>query len=176
MIAGRSSSVAGALLVLALSGCGGRRAAGPSTERAEQMSVVPRTRDSARIVDEAALPDPGRVALRYALAARSWTPSSYQAKHRRQVQLSSGDLRRSLEDIAPTRAQIAGYRADRARLDARVLAVTGEHRSSTQATYTITLDERSIAVGRTERQRATYLVELRHDSGRWLVATFTAQS
>lgn len=174
MIAGRSSSVAGALLVLALSGCG-PRAAGPSTERAEQMSAVPRTRDPARIVDKAALPDPARVALRYSLAARSWTPSRYQAKHRRQVQLSSGDLRRALEGIAPTRAQIAGYRADRARLDARVLAVTGERRSSTQATYVIALDESSTAGGRTERQRATYLVELRRDSGRWLVATFTAQ-
>lgn len=76
MIAGRSSSVAGAFLVLALSGCGGPRAAGTSTERAEQTRVVPRTTAAARLVDEAALPDPGRVALRYALAARSWTPSS----------------------------------------------------------------------------------------------------
>lgn len=175
MIAGPTIALAAVLLALGLTGCGGPRPAGPSTQRDEPTSVVPQPRIARHAVDEAALPEPGSIALRYALAARSWTASSYRAQHRRQVRLAGGELRRALEDAAPTRRQIAGYRADHARLEARALAVSGGLRSSTQAEYRITLDERSTAAGRMARQRATYLTELHRRSGRWLVVTFTAE-
>ncbi|HWC25134.1 MAG TPA: hypothetical protein VG474_01000 [Solirubrobacteraceae bacterium] len=162
------------VLLLALAGCG-PRAAGPSSQRAEQPTTVSEAEPAVAGVDEGALPAAGRAALRYALAARTWTASSREAQHRRQLALSAGPLRRGLQQAAPTREQLARYRADDAEATATPIAVTSLLESATQARFTVLLDERSSAAEQTAEQRAGYLVELRRHNGRWLVSAFTIQ-
>lgn len=165
----------GVVLLLARAGCAGPRAAGPSAERDDQATGPTQRQSAAPAVDEIALPAAGRVALRYAVAARSWTPATYRAQHREQLRLSSGSLRRALEQAPPTGEQIAVYRADDARLEATALAATRLLQTRTQARYRLVLDERSVAAGQTAQERATYLLELQRRSGHWLVAAFTVE-
>ena len=170
----RAAVFIGCALMIALTGCG-PRAAGPSTQRAEPSPTADEPTRAVAGPDEESLTPAGRVALRYALAARSWTPATYEAQHRRQLALSRGPLRRELQRAAPTRRQLAGYRADDATAAATAIAVTGLLDAATQARYAVVLDERSSAGGHTVRQRARYLVELRRDPGGWLVTAFTIQ-
>ena len=169
----REASVV-AVLTIALTSCGGPRSAGPSAD-ADHQTTGPTQTLPASALDETALPAAGRVALRYTLAARSWTASTYRAKYGRRLLLSAGPLRRALEQTRPTRKQIASYRAEDARLDANPLEATRLLGSPTQTRYRIALVERSRAAGEVVRQRATYLVELRRLRGRWFVARFTVE-
>lgn len=176
MTTGRAAScTVGAILLFALAGCGGPRAAGPSAERDEQASSLTQPQSTARAFDENALPASGRVALGYTMAARSWTPVNYRAQQRQRLRLSTGSLRRALEGAPPTRGQIAAYHADDARLEATALAAISLLQTTTQARYRLTLDERSVAAGQTIQQRVTYLLELQRRGGRWLVAAFTIE-
>ena len=173
----RRAALIGAVALLALAGCGSR-SAGPSAERADQPTSTTQTQPAAATVldlDRTALPAAGRVAVRYASAARSWTPTNYRTQYRRQLHLSSGSLRRALLDAAPTREQFAAYRADSTRLDATVVAATGLVESSTQARYELVLDERSAAAGQTVHQRAAYVIELQRSGGAWRVTAFSVQ-
>ena len=162
-------------IVLLASGCGGPRAAGPATERPTQTSTTMRSEPDPPTVDAGALRAPGRLALRYAVAARSWTPDTYRAQYRRQLLLSTGTLRSALKRAPPTRDQLAGDRADKAHVKATAVSATSLLESATQARYTLMLDESSVAAGQTVRARATYVVELRRAGGRWLVTAFTIQ-
>ena len=167
----------GAVAVLALAGCG-PRSAGPSSQRDDEPTSPTLAQPAAATVldiDPAALTLPGRVAMRYAIAARSWTPNSYRAQHRRQLRLSTGSLRSALEDAAPTREQLAAYRAANARMDATVVAASRLVKSPTQACYELVLDERSAAAGQTVHQRTAYIVELQQRSGAWRVTAFSVQ-
>lgn len=162
-------------LLFTLAGCGGPRPAGPSAERDDPLALPKQPRPASPAVDATSLPAAGRVALRYTMAARSWTPANYRAQHRRQLDLSTGPLHRALQQAAPTRAQTAAYRADGARLEATLVAAAGLLQAPTQARYRFALDERSVAADETVRQRASYLVELRRHRGRWSVTAFTVE-
>jgi len=164
----------GAVLLLALTGCG-PRAAGPSADGDKHPRSTTQAAPTAGDVDERALPAAGRAALQYTLAARSWTASSYRAHYREQLALSTGSLRRALQQAPPTREQLAGYRADDASLEATALSATSLLDSPTQARYRLVLDERSVAAGQTVQEHATYLIELHHRGGHWLVSAFTVQ-
>jgi len=167
----------GAVALLALGGCG-PRSAGPSSQRDDGPASPTRAQPAAATVldiDPAALPLPGRIAVRYARAARSWTPNSYRAQYRRQLRLSTGSLRSALQDAAPTRKQLAAYRATHARMDATVAVVTRLVEAPTQASYELVLDERSAAAGQIVRQRTAYVVELQQRSGAWRVTAFSVQ-
>lgn len=163
------------IVLLASAGCGGPRAAGPAAERPTQTSTPTRAEPDPPTLEAGALPAPGRVALRYAAAARSWTPETYRAQYRRQLLLSTGTLRSALKRAPPTRAQLAGYRADKAFVEATAISATSLLGSATQARYVLVLDERSVAAGQGVRARSVYLVELRRQGGRWLVTAFTTQ-
>ena len=166
---------AGLTVLLASAGCGGPRAAGPAAERPTQTSTPMRSEPDPPTLEAGALRAPGRLALRYAVAARSWTPDTYRAQYRRQLLLSTGTLRSALKRAPPTRDQLAGYRADKAYVEATAISATSLLESATQARYRLMLDESSVAAGQTVRARATYVVELRWAGGRWLVAAFTIQ-
>jgi hypothetical protein len=167
----------GAVALLALAGCG-PRSAGPSSQRDDEPASPSLAQPAAATVldiDPAALTPPGRVAVRYATAARSWTADSYRAQYRRQLRLSTGPLRSALQDAAPTREQLAAYRADNARTDATVVAASRLVKSPTQARYELVLDERSAAAGQIVHQRTAYVVELQQRSGAWRVTAFSVQ-
>jgi hypothetical protein len=167
----------GAVALIALAGCG-PRSAGPSAERNDQPTSTTQPPAAAATmldVDRRVLPAAGRVAVRYATAARSWSPTTYRAQYRRQLHLSTGSLRSALQDAAPTREQLAAYRADHARQDATVVAVTRLVEWPTQARYELVLDERSAAAGQTVHQRTGYVVELQQRSGAWRVTAFSVQ-
>jgi hypothetical protein len=163
----------GAVALLALTGCG-PRSAGPSADRDDEPTQT--QPPAATVLDIArALPAAGRVAVRYATAARSWTPTTYRAQYRRQLRLSTGPLHSALQDAAPTREQLAAYRADNARQDATVVAASRLVESPTQARYELVLDERSAAAGQTVHQRTAYVLELQRGGGAWRVTSFSVQ-
>ncbi len=164
----------GTVMVLALAGCG-PRSAGPSAERDARTSSTAHPPPTTITVDQHALSAAGRVAVRYALAARSWTPASHRAQHRRQLRLSTGSLRSALQRTAPTREQLAAYRDEGAHVDATVVEATRLLRTPTQSRYAIVLDERSVAAGQDVRERFTYIVELKRRGGAWLVTAFSVQ-
>jgi hypothetical protein len=161
-------------MVLALAGCG-PRSAGPSAERDARTSSTAHPPPTTITVDQHALSAAGRVAVRYALAARSWTPASYRAQHRRQLRLSTGSLRSALQRTAPTREQLAAYRDEVAHVDATLVKVARLLRTPTQSRYAIVLDERSAAAGQNVRERFAYVVELKRRDGAWLVTAFSVQ-
>lgn len=172
----RWAGLTGSIVLLASTGCGGPRAAGPAAERPTQTSTTARSEPDPPTLEPGALRARGRLALRYAEAARSWTPETYRAQYRRQLLLSTGTLRRALMRSPPTRAQLAGYRVDKkAFVETTAISATSLLESATQARYRLMLDESSVAAGQTIRTRATYLVELRREGGRWLVTAFTIQ-
>lgn len=173
MITGRAGRMVCAATLLALTGCG-PRAAGPSAER-DQPAARTTQEPRAGADTGSSLPAAGRVAVRYVLAARSWTPDTYRVQHRWQVLLSTGSLRDELERVAPTRRQIAAYQEERAHVDASLIATTRLLQTPTGARYAIVLDERSVADGQTVRQRGRYLVELQRPKGAWRVAGFSVQ-
>lgn len=163
-----------AVALFALAACG-PRSAGPSAEREDQPTSETRTQPIATTglgVDRSALSDAGRVAVRYASAARSWSPDRYRAQYGEQLRLATGSLRSALRDAAPTPEQLASYRADGAGIDARVVAATRVVESPTQARYRLVLDERSAAAGQTVHERTAYLVELQQGGGAWRVTAF----
>ena len=167
----------GAVALLALPGCG-PRSAGPSSQRDDEPAGPSRAQPAAATVldiDPAARTLPGRIAVRYATVARSWTPDSYRAQYRRQLRLSTGSLRRALHDAAPTREQLAAHRVANARMDATVIAATRLVESPTQASYELVLAERSAAAGQIVHQRTAYTVELQQRSGVWRVTAFSVQ-
>jgi hypothetical protein len=173
----RTALMIGAAALLALPGCG-PRSAGPSSQRGDDWASRSLAQPAAATVldiDLGALPLPGRIAVRYARAARSWTADSYRAQYRRQMRLSTGSLRSALQDAAPTREQLAAYRESNARMDATVVAATRLVESPTQASYELVLDERSAAAGETVQQRTAYIVELQQRSGAWRVTAFSVQ-
>ena len=166
----------GAAALLALPGCG-PRSAGPSSQRDDEpagSSLAQPTAATVLDIDPAALTLPGRIAVRYARAARSWTPDSYRVQYRRQLRLSTGPLR-SAHDAAPRGEQLAEYREANARMDATVVAVTRLVESPTQASYKLVLDERSAAVGQIVHQRTAYVLGLQQRSGAWRVTAFSVQ-
>lgn len=167
----------GAMALLALAGCG-PRSAGPSADHDDEPTGTTQTQPAAATVldiDRRALPAAGRVAVRYATAARSWTPTTYRAQYRRQLHLSTGSLRSALQDAEPTREQLAAYRADKARQDATVVEASRLFKSPTQARYELLLDERSAAAGQTLHQRTAYVIELQRRQGAWRVTSISAQ-
>ena len=167
----------GAIALVAPASCG-PRSTGPSTERDDAPTRTTQTQPDAatfRDIERRALPAAGRAAVRYATAARSWIPATYRAQYRRQLRLSTGSLRSALQDAAPTREQLAAYRADNARQDATVVAASGLVKSATQARYELILDERSAAAGQTVRQRTVYIAELQRRDGAWRVTSFSVQ-
>lgn len=173
----RAALMIGAVALLALAGCG-PRSAGPSSQRDDEATRPTRAQPDAATVldiDPVALTLPGRFAVRYARAARSWTADSYRAQYRRQLRLSTRSLRSALQDAAPTREQLAAYREANARMDATVVAVTRLVESPTQASYELVLDERSAAAGQIVHQRTAYVVELQQRSGAWRVTAFSVQ-
>ena len=161
-------------LMIAFTGCA-PRAADPSAQRGEQSPITDEPAPTVATLDEGSLTAAGRVALRYALAARTWTATTYEAQYRRQLALSGGPLRRELKRAPPTHRQLAGYRTDDATAAATAIAITPLLDTATQARYEVVLEERSSASGQTVGQRARYLVELRRDPGGWLVTAFTIQ-
>lgn len=169
----RSSLVLGAAVLITLPGCG-PRSAGPSAEDDDDRATTPKQAPPvAATIDRGALPQAGRIAVRYAVAARSWTPANYRAQHRLQLRLATGPLRRALEQATPTREQLAAYRADGARVTAIVDDAVKVLQTATQARYEIVLDERSTAAEEEVQERVTYIVELLRRDGAWRVAGFT---
>jgi len=164
----------GAFVLLVLAGCG-PRSAGPSADHDHRETSTTQPPPTTMTVDQNALSAAGRVAVRYAVAARSWTPASYRAQHRRQLRLSTGSLRRALQRAAPTREQLAAYRDEGAHVDATVVEATRLLQTATQSRYAIVLDERSAAAGQNLRERLTYIVELQRRGGVWLVTAFSVQ-
>ena len=164
----------GTVMVLALAGCG-PRSAGPSAERDARTSSTAHPPPTTITVDQHALSAAGRVAVRYALAARSWTPASYRAQHRRQLRLSTGSLRSARQRSAPTHEQLAAYRDEGAHVDATVVEATRLLQARTQSRYAIALDERSTAAGQNVRERFAYIVELKRRDDAWLVTAFSVQ-
>jgi len=156
---------------LALGGCG-PRSAGPSAERHDRATSTTQPKPAAAS-DQNALAAAGRVAVRYALAARSWTPASYRAQYRRQLRLSTGSLRAAVHRGAPTRDQLAAYDEDGAQVEATAVAASRLLQTTTQSRYVIVLDERSVAASQTGRGRFTYLVELQRRGDAWLVTAFS---
>lgn len=161
---------ASAVLLLMLAGCGAR-AAGPSAGHGDLESGT-QQRPSTTVDPSAATPS-GRVATRFALATRSWTPVNYRSRYREQLRLSTGSLHRALRRGAPTRPQLAAYRADRAHSEATVVAAKRLVKTSSLARYELVLDERIVAAGQTVEARSTYGVELQGRHGHWRVVAFS---
>jgi hypothetical protein len=171
---GRVSIAVGAVLLVALPGCG-PRPTGPLAGRPDRASITTSPRRTSSTVDRGALSAAGRVATRYALAARSWTPASYGTHYREQLRLSAGSFRAALLRAAPTREQLAAYRADGARVNAKLVAATELQRTPTLARYQLVLDERSVAAGQSVTGRSTYIVELQRGGGGWRAVAFSVQ-
>lgn len=162
------------VLVLTLTGCG-PRAAGPSAEHDGSANDAALPQPQSMTTDRSAITPAARVAMRFAAAARSWTPASYWAHYREQLRLSTGSLRSALRQAAPGREQIAAYRADRAHSEATVVAANRLVETASQAQYELVLDERSVAAGQTVAARSVYGVELQRLGGRWRVAAFSVR-
>lgn len=115
-----------------------------------------------------------RTVRAYALAARSWTPDTLEARYREQLRLADGRLRRELERYPPSAAQIRAYRTDGARSEAEIADVQVVGLTATEITYSVVLTERTTAGEATSQQRTVNTAELRLVGGRWLVTGFTA--
>lgn len=109
-----------------------------------------------------------RVARAYALAARSWTATTYRAQYEEQLRLSTGALHAALERYPPTAAQLA----DRA--DAQVVSVQRVRESAAEARYSVVLKETTVTASERSRERTVNDVQLQLHDGRWLVSNFTA--
>lgn len=169
----RTSSVAIAIacaLVFSATGCG--RSAGPSADHHDPEATAGAAAATPEIAQHE-LTDAGLIARDYALAARRWTPATYQAQYRRQLELSTGSLHRALERLPPTSSQIAQYRGDGASLRADVESVTVRRQSATEAQFAVVLSEVSTAAGQTTTQRTVNLVALQQRGERWRVSGFT---
>ena len=164
----RATVVACAAAMLA-TGCG-PRSAGPSSERAN-----PQTTKTETAASTGKLSAPAALAVQYALAARSWTPQTYRSQYETQLRLAVGRLRSELERVAPTAAQIAGLRRDRARATATVANVRTLLESDLGAEYSIVLEERNVAAGQSVSGQTTNLVALARRGGQWRVVGFTIQ-
>jgi len=134
----------GAVVLLALAGCG-PRSAGLSADPDDGRTSTIQPRPTTTTIDQTALTAAGRVAARYALAARSWTPATYRAQYRRQLRLSREPLRSALRRGAPTREQLAAYRDEGAHVNATAVEVARLLQTPTQSRYATVLDERSTA-------------------------------
>lgn len=141
----------------------------------DQAPPTPPPRTVATTPPAPPLSAPGRVARQYAIASRTWTPSTYRAQYRKQLRLTTGPLREAVLLSRPRTEQIAAYRADRASASADVTDVQRVSETTRRARYRVTLNETTVAGGQTVRQHSTYVAELEHRDGRWLVSTFTVE-
>ena len=164
----------GAVALLALAGCG-PRSAGPFADRDGRTTSTIQPQPTTTTIDQTALTAAGGVAARYALAARSWTPASYRAQYRRQLRLSTGQLRSALRRGAASPEQLAAYRDEGAHVDVKGVEVDRLLETRMQARFVVVLDERTVAAGQDVRERFTYIVELQRRDGAWLVTAFSVQ-
>lgn len=168
------------LLCIALAGCG-RSAGGDIDESTFSTPTAPASAPTTATTPSTS-PGPadplaaaGKAATRYALAARSWTPDTYHAQYRTQVQMAVGRLRSALLRSAPTAGQIRQYRDDDASLTAQVLSLKPTLQSSTHTSFVVRLFERSVAAGQNVSSEANYAIELVRRGARWRVQAFSVQ-
>jgi hypothetical protein len=148
----------------------------PTAPRSHETPAAPR-----RLTSPAAPPHPStridaptRVAIAYALAARNWTAARYMASWRTQVRLSAGRYRRALRTALPSRAQLRALRVDRARSQARVLAVRRERATHrTDVPVLVALQESTSAGVSRIVGVTTNVVRLRRAAGHWRVVGWT---
>lgn len=163
------AAVLGATAALTI-GCG-PRSAGPSAERAQTQTTPAQT----AVQPASELSEAAATAVRYALAARSWTPETYRSQYETQLRLAAGRLRSELARVPPTAEQITAFRRDRARATATVQGVRTLLENDRQAEYTVVLEERHVAAGQDISERTTNLVALDRRDGRWRIVGFTIQ-
>jgi hypothetical protein len=114
------------------------------------------------------------IARRYALAARNWTPATYQASWERQIELASGRYRRALIAKRPGRRELVALREDQARSRVRVIRTERDQRLRPPAARVlVALDETSSAGGQTIRGVTLNEMRLRHHGQHWLVIGWT---
>jgi hypothetical protein len=114
------------------------------------------------------------IARRYALAARNWTPATYQASWERQIELAGGRYRRALIAKRPGRRELVALGNDQARSRVRVIRTTRDRRVRPPAARVlVALDETTSAGGQTIRGVTLNKVRLRRLGERWLVIGWT---
>jgi len=114
------------------------------------------------------------VARPYALAARNWTPTSYDASWEVQIRLAGGRYRRELVATRPEAAQLAALVQDRATSRARVVRAQRDPAVRPPAARVlITLDEMTVAVGQAVRGLTLNEIRLASRGGRWRVLGWT---
>jgi hypothetical protein len=112
------------------------------------------------------------VARAYAIAARTWSPTTRLDSWRREVALAAGSYRRALLAARPTRAQRVALRRDRASSSAAV--VTARSRADGHGGVVIVeLRERTRVAGSQLVGVTRNRVTLRRYGGAWRVVGFT---
>ena len=154
-----------ALIALQFIGEGGNEQ--PGTATTAQTTTTP------SVVENEQETPASRAALTYALAARTWTPSTFREQYDIRIGLATGRLRADLRRFAPTNADIAQLRLDGASAGATLVSVTRVRETASDAKYLVVLDERSVAVGQDVRARTTNEVTLKHRADGWRVSGFT---
>jgi hypothetical protein len=114
------------------------------------------------------------IARRYALAARSWTSTSYRASWEVQIRLAGGRYRRELVSTRADAAQLAALERERAASRARVVHAQRDPAVRPPAAQVfVVLDETTVAGGQTIRGHTLNEVRLSSRRGRWRVTGWT---
>jgi hypothetical protein len=152
-------AVAAALAAVGAVALGGGTPGGPKVPRSSPTPVA-RAKPRSAVVD---------VATAYAIAARTWTPSTRLAAWRRELALTAGAYHRAL---AVARPGARALRIDHAESAATVVAAIPTVRGTTAAVR-VDLRERTSATGTVVTGVTHNIVSLRLRRGRWWVVGFT---
>src|SRR5437867_997026 len=108
-----------AVVAAAMAALAGNHLMGPaSRDRTLSTATVPVAR---RPTKQATVDPVEAVARTYALAARNWTPRTYESSWERQIELAGGAYKRALRAKRPGRRELATMREDDARSTAKLL-------------------------------------------------------
>lgn len=119
--------------------------------------------------------DPAAIATAraFALAARTWSPTTLRAHWRRQLTLSTGELRTTLRASAPTTTDLARLHADHASATATLLDLTPTAATSDTTRLILRLTERITTAGTTTAQTTANRIDLIRHGTTWRVTAFT---
>ena len=114
------------------------------------------------------------IARRYALAARSWTSTSYRASWEVQIRLAGGRYRRELVATRPDAAHFAALKRDQAASRASVVRAQRDPALRPPvARVFVVLDETTVAGSQTIRGHTLNEVRLTSRRGRWRITGWT---
>jgi hypothetical protein len=172
-----AAALAVVLAAAAASGC-----AGPPRPGDDPRTTTPTVRSGVD-PDAASAPQPEAapahadaalaVARSFALAARTWSPTTLRRNWRRQIALSTGALRATLRTTAPLAGDVARLRADHASASATIVTLAPIRADAGTTQVLVRLTERITAAGQTTTQTTANQVELIRAGRGWRVSAFT---